>query len=131
MKDKKVTPQLLLASLWIFFLFNMLARDMHQFLNPVFLDELMTKNIAEEFVLVFGIILEIPILMIPLSLTLTDRHNKWANCIASGIVVLGILYSLSTADLDDIFFALMELGAVATILKIAFKLSPSTVKKHI
>ena len=131
MKDKKVTPQLLLASLWIFFLFNMLARDMHQFLNPVFLDELMTKNIAEEFVLVFGIILEIPILMIPLSLTLTDRHNKWANCIASGIVVLGILFSLSTADLDDIFFALMELGAVATILKIAFKLSPSTVKKHI
>ena len=131
MKDKKVTPQLLLASLWIFFLFNMLARDMHQFLNPVFLDELMTKNIAEEFVLVFGIILEIPILMIPLSLTLSDRHNKWANCIASGIVVLGILYSLSTADLDDIFFALMELGAVATILKIAFKLSPSTVKKHI
>jgi len=131
MKDKKVTPQTLISSLWIFILFNMLLRDMHQFLNPRFLDELMTKNVAEEFVLVIGIILEIPILMVPLSLILKDRHNKWMNIFASCVAIIGILYSLSTADLDDFFFAFIELAALVIILRKAFRLFPARAKKSI
>lgn len=95
------------------------------------MDELMTKNISEELVLMFGIILEIPILMIPLSLTLKNNLNKWVNVFASFIALLGITYSLITADLDDFFFAAMEIGAVGIILRTVFKLSPSRSKGHI
>ena len=129
MKDQRFKPQTLLSSLWIFILFNMLLRDMHQFLNPQFMDELITQNISEELVLMFGIILEIPILMVPLSLTLKNRLNKWTNIFASCIALLGISYSLLSADLDDFFFAAMEIGALLTIVRTAFKLSSSRVKE--
>ena len=126
MKDRKVSPQLLLSSLWIFILLNMLLRDMHQFLNPTFMDQLMEQKVPEHLVLLFGIILEIPILMVPLSLTLKNKLNKWSNVFASFIALLGMAYSLTKADLDDIFFALVEIGALIIIIRTAFKLTNSS-----
>ena len=93
------------------------------------MDELITQNISEELVLMFGIILEIPILLVPLSLVLKDTMNKWTNIVGSCIALLGISYSLLSADLDDFFFAVMEIGAVGIILRTAFKLSSSRVKE--
>lgn len=130
MKDRKISPQQLLSALWIFILLNMLLQDMHQFLNPHFMDQLMEQKVPEHLVLVFGIILEIPILMVPLSLTLKNKLNKWANVFASCIALLGMAYSLTTADLDDFFFAIMEIGAVILINRTAFKLTASSVVAH-
>ena len=129
MKDRKVKPQLLLSSLWIFILFNMLLRDMHQFLNPQFMDQLMIQNVPEHLVLIFGFILEIPILMIPLSLILKDKTNTWANVFASCITLIGIAYSLTMADMDDTFFAIIELIAIGFILRTAFQLTSLPGKK--
>ena len=95
------------------------------------MEQLITQNVPEHFVLIFGIILEIPILMIPLSLILKDKTNTWVNVFASCITLIGIAYSLTIADLDDIFFAIVELMAIGFILKTAFQLSSERAKKSI
>jgi len=122
MKATTVPAKSLLSTLWVFILFNMMLRDLHQFLHPGFLDELRATHLSEEVVLVFGIVLEIPILMVILSKVLRNRLNTWANTIAVGLTFLGILYTLTRANMDDIFFALVQILALIAILRIALKL---------
>ena len=82
----------------------------------------MSLEVAEAYVLIFGIILEIPIIMVVLSRILRAKVNKWANIIAVGIFSLSMLSTLAGADMDDIFFMLMELLGFVAIIKIAWDL---------
>jgi len=127
MKDKGIKATSLLSLLWIFVLLNMIFRDLHQFLNKGFIHELLNSDIPETFMLLFGVLLEIPILMVVLSKILGPRANKWANFLAVAITLAGILYSATSADLDDIFFGLVEIVALFIILRVAFKLHTSEV----
>ncbi len=80
--------------------------------------------------LLYGFIVEIPIVMVLLSRILEDRANKWANLAAASIAMLGIASTLPAADMDDIFFALINVGALLAVMRIAWKLSvlePATV----
>lgn len=122
MKKRKIESQALLSTLWIFVLFNMIFRDLHQFANEGFIEELMSQKIKEELVLVFGFILEIPIAMVLLSRVLNDKANKWANTVASIITLLGLLSTLPSADMDDVFFTIVESAALLAIILIAWKL---------
>ena len=122
MKKRKIESQALLSTLWIFVLFNMIFRDLHQFANEGFIEELMSQKIKEELVLVFGFILEIPIAMVLLSRILNDKVNKWANTVASIITLLGLLSTLPSADMDDVFFTIVESAALFAIIVIAWKL---------
>ena len=122
MKDLKIDAPSLLSTLWIYVLLNMIFRDLHQFASPGFIEELMSLEVAEAYVLIFGIILEIPIIMVVLSRILRAKVNKWANIIAVGIFSLSMLSTLAGADMDDIFFMLMELLGFVAIIKIAWDL---------
>ncbi len=58
----------LLSTLWIFVLFNMIFRDLHEFGRPGFLEEIMTGvvngvQITEGLMLIGGIMAEVPISM--------------------------------------------------------------------
>ncbi|NAS12204.1 DUF6326 family protein [Poritiphilus flavus] len=125
MKKYKIEPPALLSTLWIFILFNMIFRDLHQFASEGFIQEIMALEISQEMVLVYGIVLEIPIAMVLLSRILDDKFNKWANIIAGVITSLGLLSSLPTADMDDIFFIMVESAALLAIIRIAWKLTSS------
>lgn len=120
--DRKINLNSLLSSLWVFILLNMLFRDMHQFANKGFIQELMTVDVSEELLLMAGIILEIPILMVVLSQFLKPKLNKWINLIAVAITVLTMAAMMETPDMDDIFFMCMEFTAFVAIAVIAWKL---------
>ncbi len=121
--SKNIKPQMLLSTLWIFVLFNIIFRDLHQFLAKGFIEEMISQKISEPMALLYGVILEIPIVMVLLSRILSNTANKWSNVIAAGITILGILGTLPSADLDDIFFGVVKLIALITIIRVAWKIS--------
>lgn len=122
MKINKIERRSLLSTLWIFILFNMIFRDLHQFASEDFIEEIMSSEFPEELVLVFGLVIEIPIMMVLLTRILNDKVNKWLNILASLITLAGLMSTLGTADMDDIFFTIVESCALAAIIVVAWKL---------
>ena len=104
-----------LSTLWIFILLNMLFRDMHEFARAGFIEEIMSMVVAQETLLIAGIVLEIPIGMVILSRLLPYRWNRLANIVAS-IFVIVIALSFGTNDLDDIWFLGVEVIALLGII---------------
>ncbi len=115
----------LLSTLWIFVLFNMIFRDLHEFGRPGFLEEIMTGivngvQITEGLMLLGGIMAEIPISMVLLSRVLKYKMNRWANIIA-GAITIAIVIQNGAADLDDMFFATIEIVSLSLIVWCAWK----------
>lgn len=117
----------LLSTLWIFVLLNMIFRDLHELAKKSYVEEILSSEIAEELLLLFGFILEIPILMVVLSRILNNKANKWANFFAVLVMIVGFLSTIPSADMDDIFFLMMQSAALVGILMISWK--PTTSNK--
>ncbi|MFC4219755.1 DUF6326 family protein [Flagellimonas marina] len=122
MKMLKENPRSLMSTLWIFVLLNMIFRDLHELAKKSYIENILSSNINEELLLIFGFILEIPILMVVLSRILDGKLNKWANLFAVSVMLIGFSTTLSTADMDDIFFMAMETLALLAITIIAWTL---------
>ncbi|MEL6812788.1 MAG: DUF6326 family protein [Bacteroidota bacterium] len=118
----KIKKQTLLSTLWVFVLFNMIFRDLHQFLANGYIEKMMSQEVSDVMLLLYGFILELPILMVLLSRILNNKVNKWANMMVATVTMLGILSTLPSADLDDIFFGVIKVSALIAILAIAWKL---------
>ncbi|WP_108803890.1 DUF6326 family protein [Aquimarina sp. Aq107] len=123
MKTQNTDPKVLLSTLWIVILFNMIIRDLHEFLRDGYMEEMMTLEIPEITMLVYGVIAQIPILMILLSRVLKETLNKWYNTVAAFITSLGLLSTLPTADMDDVFFVIIQNILLVIVLRIAWKLT--------
>ena len=124
--ENKIKPQSLLSTLWIFVLFNMVFRDLHEFLNQGYIEELMTLKLSEETMLFYGFVLEIPILMTLLSRILNNGVNRWVNIVAASITMLGTLSTLVSADMDDMLFMTVNIVAFLAIIYTAWKMPPYT-----
>lgn len=122
MFNNKINPTTLISTLWVFVLFNMILRDLHEFPTEGYIDKLITLKLSEEIMLFYAFIVEIPILMILLSRILNNKANKWANNIAVFVSSLGILYTLPAGHLDEMFFAIVNLMAFILIIYTSFKL---------
>jgi len=72
--------------------------------------------------LLYAFIVEIPILMVVLPRVLNNTMNKWANTFAVVITMLGILSTLPTGDMDDVFFATVNSVASLVIIITAWRL---------
>ena len=110
----------LLSTLWIFVLFNMIFRDLHEFGRPEFIEEMMTGTvngvqITEGLMLIGGIMAEIQIYMVLLSRVLKYRLNRSANILA-GAITIAFVINNGARVLDDIFFATIELIALLLII---------------
>jgi hypothetical protein len=120
--DKRVK----LSALWIYVFLNMIFRDLHQFGNVDFVEGMMTGvvdgvQITEGLMLIGGIMIAVPLLMVPLTQFLNFRANRLANLfigVLQFVVVIGVNMA---PDLDDIFFAVIELTALALIVRLAWK----------
>ena len=115
----------LLSTLWIFILFNVIFRDLHEFGRPGFIEEMMTGvvngvQITEELMLIGGIMAEIPISMVLLSRVLNYTINRWANMFAATLAIAMIINN-GVRDLDDIFFAAIEVVSLLAIIWCAWK----------
>ena len=123
-----VTTKTTLSALWIFVLFNMLFRDLHEFARTGFLEEMlaMTSNgaqISQGLLLAAAITLQIPIGMIFLTQILNISTNRWTNMIAAIITIAMIVGNNLAPDLDDAFFAVVECAALLLIIWYAWRWS--------
>ena len=115
-----------LSSLWIFVLINMLFRDMHEFARVGFLEGLLEANAngtqaSDGTLLIAGIVLELAIAMIVLTRFLNIRIGRWVNIgVALVFVMTTIAFNLAP-DLDDLFFAGMEMIGLIAIITIAWR----------
>ncbi len=122
MLKPKIEAQTLLSTLWIFILFNMILRDLHEFPTEGYIEELISLKLSQKVMLFYGFMVEIPILMVLFSRLLNDTANKWANMLAASIALLGILSTLPAADMDDVFFAIISSAALLAVMLTAWKL---------
>ncbi|MEM6869264.1 MAG: DUF6326 family protein, partial [Cyanobacteria bacterium P01_C01_bin.121] len=81
-----------LSALWIVFLLNIIFRDIHEFVEPGFIQEVMTGTlngnpIQEHMLLLGGVMIEVPIAMILFSRLLPYRANRWANIITAAVYI--------------------------------------------
>lgn len=123
--EAKLNMQARLSTLWIFLLFNILFRDMHELFRPGLLEQMISGTVngtlvSNEMLLVAGIILEIPIAMIVLSRILNYKINRWAN-ISAGILMTVSVVTNPPRDLDDYWFISMGLIASISIVYYAWK----------
>ena len=121
-----INTKMLLSTLWIFVLFNMLFRDIHEFARTGFLEEMlaMTSNgaqISEGLLLGAAIFLQIPIGMVFLIQFLNVKANRWANLIAAIITIVMIVSNNLAPDLDDAFFVVVECAALLLVIWYAWR----------
>ena len=94
-----------LSTLWIFFLFNIIFRDIHEFVEPGFMEEVLTGTVngnpvTEHMLLLGGVMIEVPIAMVLLSRVLPYGANRWTNMIVA--MLYGVLVpAFGTTDLED------------------------------
>lgn len=114
-----------LSALWIFFLFNIIFRDIHEFVEPAFVQEVLTGTVngnpvTEHMLLLGGVMIEVPIAMVLLSRILPYGVNRWTNMIVA--MLYGVLVpSFGTTDLDDTFHLIMEVAALSTVIWSAWR----------
>lgn len=124
-----------LSSLWMFYLFNTIFRDIHEFIEPGFLEQAMTGTfngipITEQLLLFGGFVAGVPISMTLLSRILPRGANRWANIIAAVITLL-FEFNNGTTDLDDTFHMVMEIAALLFIIWSAWQWRNSAPNRHL
>lgn len=114
-----------LSALWMFFLLNTIFRDIHEFIEPGFIEKIMTGTfngiqITEPLLLFGGFVAEVPISMVLLSWLLPYGANRWANIIAA-VITLGFEINNGTTDLDDTFHMVIEMAALLFVMWSAWR----------
>ena len=123
-----------LSTLWIFFLFNIIFRDIHEFVEPGFIEEIMTGTsngnpITEQMLLLGGVMIEVPIAMALLSRLLPYRANRWTNIIVA-VLYGALIMFFGTTDLDDTFHLIMELAALSFVIWTAWRWRNPSLKRY-
>jgi hypothetical protein len=100
-----------LSVLWIVVMMNMIFADILSFMMPGTLQDIISGNmpmkITQSLLLVFALLLEVPIMMILLSMVLDRRINRVANLSATVITIVFIVAG-GSGSLHYIFFASVE-----------------------
>ena len=123
-----------LSTLWMFYLFNTIFRDIHEFIEPGFVEQMMTGTfngiqITEQLLLLGGFVAEVPIAMVLLSRLLPYGANRWANIIAA-VITLSFEIMNGTTDLDDTFHMVIEIAALSFIIWSAWQWRNSAPKPY-
>ena len=123
----KITKNIL-SKLWIFLTVNYIFCDVFSLYHSKFLNKILTGEVdgihfTESFLLYFSIIMEIPLLMIVLSIILKTKINRIVNIISGVSMIIIQLGSLVTGEnsLHYIFFSVIEIMTLLLIIFIAYK----------
>lgn len=117
--------RLKLSSLWVFVFLNMIFRDLHELGRPGFLEEVMSGvvggvQVTDGLMLIGGIMIAVPLLIIPFTQFLSFKANRLANLIMGVLMIVNIIGTNMAPDLDNIFFAVIEIFALLLILRLAW-----------
>ncbi len=121
--------KIILSGLWIFLSVNYIFCDVLSNMMPDFLKLLMEDGqllgmpVNENFLLGTALFMEIPFLMIILSLVLAHKYNRIINMVAAALMAALQIFSLFTgeATLHYIFYSIVEITALAIIFSYAMK----------
>lgn len=123
--------RLKLFALWLFILFNIIFRDIHQMTLKSHLEMLLTgyyngMEVTEAIMLFGAVVVNIPISMLLVSLFTKQNINRKINMIAGAIMPLILLTSPPT-DMDDIFHLTVEILALLSIVTTSYgwKMEPA------
>lgn len=131
----EIHRKITLSFLWIFVILNMVYADLIGMLKPGYVDTLntMSRELSAVTVLTFAILMEFVLIMVVVALVLDRKWNRRVHFFA---VPLGILWVLVPATMPElggetplsyVFFASVEVIAMASILLLAFRWpEPST-----
>ncbi len=113
-------PRTLLSVLWVFFLMNIIFRDIHQFLSPGYMDwviagEMFGQQITDKLLLYGGIAVEVMIAMVLLPHVLPWRVLRIINT-AAGLFTSALILYTPPIDPDDVFFLVVGLSTLMVIL---------------
>jgi hypothetical protein len=120
-----IKVQTKVSTLWLFILLNIIFRDIHQYALKSHLEMLLTgyhngTEITDSLMLLGGFLVEIPIAMVLFSHLLKRAINRPLNMIAAVLTAMTILYT-PPSDPDDVFFLIIELAAIVTIIWTVWK----------
>ena len=127
-KNNELDMKLTFLALWIFVFLNMIFRDLHELGRPGLLQEMMIGvvngvQITDSFMLIGGMMIEIPLLMLPLSQLLPFKANRLANIWIGALMIPLMIVVYNPPDLDDIFFLVFEIAALLLIIWYAWRWS--------
>ena len=119
----------LLSTMWTFLSLNYILCDVLSNMESGVLKGLMVGSISgipvsQGFLLLAGIMLEIPIMMIILSRVLKRKANRWTNIIAGILLIVNQVGSFSfgtPATLHYIAFSAVEIAGNLLIIGLAWK----------
>jgi hypothetical protein len=114
-----------LSSLWVFVFLNMIFRDLHEFGRPGFLQEVMTGvldgvQVTDGIMLIGGIMIAVPLLIMPLTQFLSFKASRLANPVMGVLQIVSVIGANRAPDLDNIFFAVIEIAALLLIIRLAW-----------
>lgn len=113
-----------LFALWLFILFNIIFRDIHQMTMKSHLEMLLTgyyngMEVTDTIMLFGAVVVNIPISMLMVSLFTTWKVNRRLNIVAGCLMPL-ILITSPPTDMDDVFHLIVELLALLSIVTTSF-----------
>lgn len=113
----------LLSTIWIFVTLNYLYCDLIGLMDSTLLKQYLTGNvdglvINERFLLYAGVLMEIPIAMVLLSMLLPKKANAWTNIIAATIktIVMIATFFMGSVTKYYLFFAVIEISTTIFIV---------------
>jgi len=116
----RLEKKALLTALWLFVFLNHIFRAIHEIVKAEFLADAMNgiyngMEVTEGMFLLGGIMIAIPIAMVPMMWVLPLRASRWANVGVASFHGLTVILA-GAGDLDDYLHASLELIAVAFII---------------
>ncbi|MGZ2260084.1 DUF6326 family protein [Roseobacter sp. A03A-229] len=126
---RSVDTHIKLSALWLFILLNIIFRDLHQFVMPGFLETIMTgqfngMEITPELMLIGGVVVSVPISMVPLSLMLERRFARPLTFVAALVTTITMIPP-APIDLDDTYHLALQLIAMSAIVVMAWRWKPA------
>lgn len=126
----KIERKTVLSTLWIFVLLNMIYADILGTLHPGYLGSLdrMSQQLSGCVVLLFAVLMEVVIVMVPLSKLLNRNANRWMHFVAVPLSILWVVVvptmmpSLGDdTPLSYLFFATVEVITALVMLWFAWR----------
>ncbi|NJX15513.1 hypothetical protein HC176_08415 [Tamlana crocina] len=118
----------LVSKLWVSLTVNYIFCDVFSLYDSVFLNELLNGNVGgieftESFLLGFSVIMEIPMLMIIITMILNNKAFRIINISVSILMIIVQIVSLATGTNSKhyIFFSIIEIGILLLIIYLVSK----------
>ena len=120
----KRDPRALLSLLWVFFLLNVIFRDIHQFLSPGYMDmviagEILGQQFTDELLLYGGFAVEIMLIMVIAPVVLPRLALRIVNPIAA-LFATGLILFTPPIDPADVFFLVIGIVTLVAIVWIGW-----------